>query len=84
MRCRAAQCAPASPMASSVTTSTQTSNGCPCLARLTLVNDRPYRARKTVEEALATLRAGAGRQWDPAVVDVFAAGVPELSKLGAA
>ncbi|TMD98188.1 MAG: response regulator [Chloroflexi bacterium] len=55
-----------------------------CDAFDALVNDRPYRARKTVEEALATLRAGAGRQWDPAVVDVFAAGVPELSKLGAA
>jgi putative two-component system response regulator len=64
----------------------------PALARIVavcdafdaLVNDRPYRARKTVEEALATLRAGAGRQWDPTVVDRFAADVRTLTTQGAA
>jgi len=64
----------------------------PALARIVavcdafdaLVNDRPYRARKTVEEALATLRAGAGRQWDPTVVDLFAADVRTLTTQGAA
>ena len=55
-----------------------------CDAFDALVNDRPYRARKTVEEALVTLRAGAGRQWDPTVVDLFAADVRTLTTLGAA
>src|SRR6266849_3266800 len=55
-----------------------------CDAFDALVNDRPYRARKTVEEALATLRGGAGCQWDPTVVDLFAADVRTLTTLGAA
>ncbi len=55
-----------------------------CDAFDALVNDRPYRARKTVEEALATLRAGAGCQWDPTVVDLFAADVRTLTTQGAA
>jgi putative two-component system response regulator len=66
--------------------------GIPQLARIVavcdafdaLVNDRPYRMRKTQEEAVATLRAGAGKQWDPAVVAAFAADVRTLSTLGAA
>ncbi|TMD17207.1 MAG: response regulator [Chloroflexi bacterium] len=66
--------------------------GIPQLARIVavcdafdaLVNDRPYRARKTVEEALAILRDGAGRQWDPQVVEVFVADVPAFASLGAA
>ncbi|HKC83343.1 MAG TPA: HD domain-containing phosphohydrolase [bacterium] len=55
-----------------------------CDAFDALVNDRPYRARKSVEEALATLRAGAGSQWDPTVVDLFAADVRTLTAQGAA
>ena len=55
-----------------------------CDAFDALVNDRPYRSRKTVGEALATLRAGAGHQWDPTVVDVFTADVRSLTTLGAA
>jgi len=55
-----------------------------CDAFDALVNDRPYRARKTVEEALAILRGGAGRQWDPTVVDLFAADVRTLTAQGAA
>jgi len=55
-----------------------------CDAFDALVNDRPYRSRKTVDEALTTLRAGAGRQWDPRVVDAFLACVPSLAARGAA
>jgi len=55
-----------------------------CDAFDALVNDRPYRLRKTVDEALNTLRAGAGRQWDPRVVDAFLACVPSLTARGAA
>ncbi len=66
--------------------------GIPLLARIVavcdafdaLVNDRPYRARKSLEEAVACLRAGRGRQWDPEVVDAFVADVPRLAALGAA
>src|SRR5205823_3433767 len=58
--------------------------GIPRLARIVsvcdafdaLVNDRPYRQRKPVDEALAILTAGAGRQWDPEVVDLFVKDVP--------
>jgi putative two-component system response regulator len=49
-----------------------------------LVNDRPYRARKSVDEAVATLMAGAGRQWDPEIVSLFVSDVPSLANLGAA
>jgi diguanylate cyclase (GGDEF)-like protein len=38
-----------------------------------MVSDRPYRAGRTVEEAIAELRRCAGTQFDPAVVDAFAA-----------
>ena len=33
-----------------------------------MTTDRPYRAARTEEEALAELRAHAGTQFDPAVV----------------
>jgi len=55
-----------------------------CDAFDALVNDRPYRPRRSLDEALATLRAGAGRQWDPRVVDAFLADVPALAARGAA
>src|SRR3989440_130261 len=66
--------------------------GIPRLARIVsvcdafdaLVNDRPYRQRKPVDEALAILTAGAGRQWDPEVVDLFVKDMPLLKALGAA
>ena len=66
--------------------------GIPRLARVVavcdafdaLVNDRPYRARKTLYEAVATLRTGAGTQWDPEVVSLFASDVPSCARQGAA
>jgi HD-GYP domain-containing protein (c-di-GMP phosphodiesterase class II) len=36
-----------------------------------MTTDRPYRKRLPVEEAFRRLRAGAGTQFDPAVVEVF-------------
>jgi putative two-component system response regulator len=55
-----------------------------CDAFDALVNDRPYRRRKTVDEALRILTAGAGRQWDPEVVERFVRDVPVAMALGAA
>jgi putative two-component system response regulator len=48
-----------------------------CDAHDAMVSDRPYRRRLTEEKALATLRAGAGAQWDAAVVDHFLAEIGE-------
>lgn len=36
-----------------------------------MTSDRPYRSALSIEEAIARLRAGAGHQWDPAVVDAL-------------
>lgn len=36
-----------------------------------MTSDRPHRHACTANEALRTLREGAGTQWDPAVVDAF-------------
>ena len=55
-----------------------------CDAFDALVTDRPYRQRKTRDEALSILRAGARRQWDPEVVQVFISEMPALASLGAA
>ncbi|HEX2680895.1 MAG TPA: HD domain-containing phosphohydrolase, partial [Candidatus Dormibacteraeota bacterium] len=55
-----------------------------CDAYDALISDRPYRRRLTQADALATLRAGAGRQWDPEVVAALMADVPAISSLGAA
>jgi putative two-component system response regulator len=54
-------------------------NEIPLLARIvavcdafdSLVNDRPYRSRRSVEEAISILLGGAGRQWDPRLVTLF-------------
>ena len=53
-----------------------------CDAFDALVNDRPYRTRRSPEEAIAVLRAGAGKQWDPETVDLLASELPVI--LGAA
>ncbi len=42
-----------------------------CDAYDALVNDRPYRRRRTHEDAMTIMRGGAGTQWDPAVVEAF-------------
>jgi HD-GYP domain-containing protein (c-di-GMP phosphodiesterase class II) len=42
-----------------------------CDAYDALVNDRPYRPRVPEPAAVAILREGAGRQWDPELVEVF-------------
>jgi len=55
-----------------------------CDAFDALVNDRPYRTRRSTEEALAVLRAGAGTQWDPETVELLASELPTLHHLGAA
>jgi putative two-component system response regulator len=55
-----------------------------CDAFDALINDRPYRSRKTPDEALSILRAGAHRQWDPEVVDVFISQFGTLARMGAA
>jgi putative two-component system response regulator len=55
-----------------------------CDAFDALVNDRPYRARRSTEEALAVLHAGAGTQWDPETVELLAAELPAIQQLGAA
>jgi putative two-component system response regulator len=50
-----------------------------------LVNDRPYRARRSREEAIAVLMNGAATQWDGEVVDAFLrdlASVPQRKAAG--
>jgi putative two-component system response regulator len=55
-----------------------------CDAFDALVNDRPYRPRLPVEKAMAMLNDGAGRQWDPEVVELFVGEMPAIHRLGAA
>jgi putative two-component system response regulator len=55
-----------------------------CDAFDALINDRPYRSRKTPDEALSILRAGANRQWDPEVVNVFISQFASVTRMGAA
>ena len=46
---------------------------CACDAYHAITSDRPYRAGRSADEALAELRRCAGAQFDPAVVDALAA-----------
>src|SRR3984893_2743329 len=55
-----------------------------CDAFDALVNDRPYRPRLPVDKALAVLNDGAGKQWDPEVVELFVGEMPAIHRLGAA
>ena len=55
-----------------------------CDAYDALITDRPYRQRKSMEEALSILRGGSRRQWDPEIVQVFISEVPRATSLGAA
>jgi putative two-component system response regulator len=51
-----------------------------CDAYDALVNDRPYRARVNEPMAVAILREGAGRQWDPELVEVFVTEITAISR----
>jgi len=55
-----------------------------CDAFDALSNDRPYRPRLPVDQAVALLVDGAGHQWDPEVVDLFVSEMPVIHRLGAA
>jgi putative two-component system response regulator len=55
-----------------------------CDAFDALVNDRPYRARLSTEEAMRVLLSGAGSQWDPEMVNLFTSEIPSIQRLGAA
>src|SRR2546422_441531 len=55
-----------------------------CDAFDALVNDRPYRMRRSTEEALAVLRAGSGKEVGPETVDQLASEVPASQHLAAA
>ena len=55
-----------------------------CDAFDALVNDRPYRPRLAVDQAVAVLTDGAGRQWDPEVVELFVSEMAAIHRLGAA
>jgi diguanylate cyclase (GGDEF)-like protein/putative nucleotidyltransferase with HDIG domain len=50
-----------------------------CDAYEAIVSDRPYRAARSPEEALAELRRCAGEQFDPAVVAAFEAAVADAA-----
>jgi diguanylate cyclase (GGDEF)-like protein/putative nucleotidyltransferase with HDIG domain len=45
-----------------------------------LTSNRPYRRAMSPEEALATIREGAGKQFDPNLVEHFARILPEVRK----
>lgn len=55
-----------------------------CDAYDALVNDRPYRPSRSVDEAIQILMGGAGRQWDPRLVELFVAELPTIQRLSAA
>jgi putative two-component system response regulator len=67
-------------------------DGIPRLARIVsvcdaydaLINDRPYRRRLPVDDALSTLADGAGIQWDPEVVETFVRDSPASNSRGVA
>lgn len=55
-----------------------------CDAYDSLVNDRPYRVRRSVDEAIRILMEGTGTQWDPKLVELFLSELPSIRQLSAA
>jgi putative two-component system response regulator len=55
-----------------------------CDAYDSMINDRPYRVARSAEEALSVLSGGAGRQWDPRLVELFVSELPKILQLIAA
>src|ERR1700694_548259 len=53
-----------------------------CDAFDAMVNDRPYRARRPVSEAIKLLKQGAGPQWDPELVALFVHEMPAIQQIG--
>jgi HD-GYP domain-containing protein (c-di-GMP phosphodiesterase class II) len=49
-----------------------------CDAYDAMTNERPYRPARPVADALAELRHGAGRRYDPSIVPVFLAAIVRL------
>jgi HD domain len=49
-----------------------------------LTNDRPYRAAVSVSEAVTEVRASAGTQFDPDVVETFVGAFPRLAEVSRA
>ncbi len=49
-----------------------------------LVTDRPYRKARTVDEAIRTLADGAGKQWDPEVVEALVGDLSTITAQGVA
>ena len=46
-----------------------------------LISDRPYRAAMTMEQAYVVIKAGAGTQFDPAIVEAFIKVRPIVEKI---
>jgi putative two-component system response regulator len=55
-----------------------------CDAFDSMVSARPYRPARPVEEAIRILVAGAGKQWDPGIVNRFVTDLPTIRALTAA
>ncbi len=55
-----------------------------CDAYDAMVTDRPYRLRRSLDEATAVMTNGAGKQWDPEVVKMLVAEMPAIRQVGAA
>jgi diguanylate cyclase (GGDEF)-like protein len=53
-----------------------------CDAWQAMVSDRPYRQALSPEQAIAELRAGAGSQFDPQLVEAFIGGLQKASEAG--
>ena len=48
------------------------------IAILSEASDRPYRVGMPLERAQAILQEGAGKQWDPEMIDAFFRAMPDI------